>query len=64
MSVTVGAVASVAKKVAGTDELGTARAFALLAGGVLGAVANFGAVCGTECSLSWSSSGPHPACGG
>ena len=43
----------IGKEVVKIDELGTAeRAFELLAGGLLGAAANFGAAFGTECSFS------------
>ena len=40
------------------------RAFELLAGGVLGAAANFSTAVCIECSLRWNSSGSAPACGG
>ena len=55
-TVTVRAVVKVGKEVVGTDELGTVNGdFELLAGGVLGAAANFGAAFGTDCSFGWNS---------
>ena len=51
--VPVGAPISIGKEVVGTSELGTANgAFEVLAGGVLGAAANFGAAIGIGCFLS------------
>ena len=63
-TVTVRAVLSVGNEIVGIDVLGTATgAFELLAGGALGAAANFGAAFGIDRSLSSNSSGSPPACG-
>ena len=65
-TVTVASVPPIGREVVGMEELGTASgAFEILAGGVLGAAANYGAAFGIKCSLSRNNSGSPPAvCGG